>query len=240
MLRDHRPYWLKKLMVRYEEWWARRWLRPNFTTMGDGFFIHFPWYVKVNGPNISLGEHSHMVAGPDRPIYFHTWVHGEHAGHISIGRYALISPNVRISSASSVTLGDGVMLANSVYISDADWHDLYDRNQIIGTTRPVVLEDNVWLGDSVTVNKGVTIGRNSIIGSCSNVVKDIPANVIAAGNPAVVIRPLDPERKVTGREAMFADFAGMQRDQDYLDHYTLDKNSLWGYLRHKFRPRPGD
>jgi len=57
---------------------------------------------------------------------------------------------------------------------------------------PITLEDNVWLGGSVVVCPGVTIGANSIIGAGAVVTRDIPANSIAVGNPARVIRALDP------------------------------------------------
>ena len=57
----------------------------------------------------------------------------------------------------------------------------------------LVIEDNVWLGGNVMVLKGVTNGRNTLIGAGSVVTKSIPANVIAAGNPCKVIRPLDNE-----------------------------------------------
>ena len=57
---------------------------------------------------------------------------------------------------------------------------------------PIPLEDNVWLGGSVVVCPGVTIGENSIIGAGTVVTRDIPANCIAVGNPARVIKDLDP------------------------------------------------
>ncbi|GAO31958.1 galactoside O-acetyltransferase [Geofilum rubicundum JCM 15548] len=72
-------------------------------------------------------------------------------------------------------------------ITDSDWH-LEDART--GKPQPIVIEDNVWLGVNVTVLKGVRIGANSVIGAHSLVVKDIPANVIAAGNPCKVIKAL--------------------------------------------------
>ena len=70
---------------------------------------------------------------------------------------------------------------------DSDWHPGDPRS---GDPRPIVIEDNVWLGAGSTVMKGVTIGRNSVIGAGSVVTKDIPADVIAAGNPCRIIRKL--------------------------------------------------
>ena len=57
-------------------------------------------------------------------------------------------------------------------------------------TDPVTIKDNVWIGENVTICPGVTIGENSVIGAGSVVVKDIPANVIAVGNPCRVLREI--------------------------------------------------
>ena len=78
----------------------------------------------------------------------------------------------------------------NVTIMDSDQHT-YDPRA--GKDKPVRIEDNVWIGGGVTILKGVTIGRNSLIGAGSMVVKSIPENVIAAGNPCKVIRLLDEE-----------------------------------------------
>lgn len=67
---------------------------------------------------------------------------------------------------------------------------------------PVVIGDDVWIGGSVTINPGVTIGNNSIIGSGSVVTKDIPSNVIAAGNPAKVIRKITQEDTIYWQEKL--------------------------------------
>lgn len=240
MIRDHKPYWHKMLLKRYERWWTKHFLRPHFSYLGDYFDILKPWNVEVNGPNIRMDQYSHLITTKARPVVFCTWVHGKHEGHISIGKYVLICPAVRINSASHITIGDNVMIANGCYISDADWHDIYDRTGVIGETRPVVLENNVWLGDSCIVNKGVTIGENSVIGAYSNVTKDIPANVIAGGNPCKVIRPLDPERPLVKRENIFKDYQKLQNDLDFFEHYNLDKNTLSDWVRSKLFPRTGD
>ncbi|GHE20262.1 hypothetical protein GCM10017767_07830 [Halomonas urumqiensis] len=58
---------------------------------------------------------------------------------------------------------------------------------------PITIEDNVWLGGGVIVLAGVTIGENSVIGAGAVVTKDIPANVVAVGNPARVIKALDDD-----------------------------------------------
>ena len=78
----------------------------------------------------------------------------------------------------------------NTYIASTDAHSDDYR---AGKDRPIVLEDNVWLGLNVVVLKGVTIGKNSLIGANSVVTKDIPANVIAVGNPCRVIKQIEPK-----------------------------------------------
>ena len=65
---------------------------------------------------------------------------------------------------------------------------------------PIVIEDNVWIGGQVVVNPGVRIGKNSVIGSGSVVTKDIPADVVAAGNPCRVIRNITEADRITYAE----------------------------------------
>ena len=62
-----------------------------------------------------------------------------------------------------------------------------------GKCKPIIIEDNVWLGINSSVLKGVTIGKNSVIGAGSVVTKNIPANVIAAGNPCRVIKKIEED-----------------------------------------------
>ena len=65
-----------------------------------------------------------------------------------------------------------------------------ERNKGLENTKPITLEDNVWLGGDVTILPGVTIGAGTTIGAGSVVTKDIPAGVVAAGNPCRVLRPI--------------------------------------------------
>ena len=126
------------------------------------------------------------------------------------------------------------MFANSSYISDADWHGIYDRASPVGKTAPIVLEDNVWIGDSAIVGKGVTIKENSIVAAGSVVVKDVPANVIVGGNPAKVIKQLDPSVKGLTRIELFKNPQGLEDLYNQIDIYTLKKNNLLGFLNSIF------
>jgi acetyltransferase-like isoleucine patch superfamily enzyme len=109
---------------------------------------------------------------------------------VTIGARAGMSGTV-IAAAERIEIGDDVLCGANVTITDADWHGLApDERRRPGATAPVRIEDNVWLGLNVIVLKGVTIGRDSVIGAGSVVARSIPSGVIAAGQPAKVIREL--------------------------------------------------
>ena len=151
----------------------------------------------------------------------------------------MICPGVRIGSADRIEVGDNCMLAGNVYVTDSDWHDIYNRIAT-GRTAPVSIQDNVWIGDSAIVCKGVTIGANSIIGAGAVVVDNVPPNVIAAGNPARIVKHLDPDREMTTRAHWFADPHKLFREFEYYDREILRGNTLRHWLRHMVWPRKGE
>ena len=132
------------------------------------------------------------------------------------------------------------MLAASAYITDADWHDIYDRSRPIGNRAPVVLGENVWVGDGAAVCKGVTIGNNSVIGAGAVVARDIPANSIAVGNPARVVKELDPSIPLRRREDLLKDGPGLDRQIDQLDRALLKNNGWLRWLRSLVHPGRAD
>lgn len=237
MRRDHRPLWLIKAYDGLEAAWARQFLYPQFEQVGEGCHIARPWHVKVNGPGVLLGRFLHMRATRSQNIWFTAWPWKEGPPpRIDVGDFTLITPGVRISSSQSVTIGRGSMLASYAYITDSDWHGTYDRTVEAGQAAPVVLEENVWIGDSAIVCKGVTIGENSIIGAGAVVTRDIPANVIAAGAPAVPVKDLDPDSPRTTRMDMFSDIEDLRAKDAWLRAYVAKGNSTTGWLKHRFFP----
>lgn len=90
-----------------------------------------------------------------------------------------------------ITLGNNVRVGANCLIMDGDAHQDDPR---AGKNKPIVIEDNVWLGGNVVVKKGVTIGRNSVIGMNSVVTKNIPANCVAIGNPCIVVKYFDSNK----------------------------------------------
>ena len=190
-------------------------------------------YFDIYGKNISIGDYPTMVASPDNYIHLTTWSLEDHQGEISIGKYCLLTPGVRIASATKISIGDGCMFANSAYISDADWHGVYDRAVPVGNTAPIVLEKNVWIGDRAVVGKGVTIGENSIVAAGSVVVKNVPKNLVVGGNPAKEIKKLDSTVEGMTRVKLFEDPDALKDLYNQIDKYTLKNNSSLKYIKSK-------
>ncbi len=240
MRRDHRPYGAKRLHRSLERRYVEHFIRPQLDSLSGDYQIMKPWNLRLHGACISFGIAPHVVTTRDRPVTLTTWAYGDYQGRIQVDDYCLLCPGTRLDSATKIHIGSNTMLAANVYITDADWHDIYDRSAPIGDTRPVVLEPNTWIGDSSIVCKGVTVGENSVIGAGSVVTGDIPANVIAAGSPARVIRPLDPDKTLRLREEMLKDEQKLSREIDDLDRYLHASNSWLGWLRSIVAPRNGD
>lgn len=241
MRRDHRPYWMTRAELALRRSYARHFLIPQIDAVGEGWDFKKPWYIRVDGPGICLGRFVHLVGAWGRPVELCTFSNGSGTGEMRIGDHCLLSPGVRISAATRVELGDDCMLASGVYLTDADWHDLHDRTRAPGRSAPIVLERNVWVGDGAIICKGVRVGQNTVIGAGSVVASDLPADSIAAGNPARVVRPLgDGERLVT-RASLFQHSAReADRKNAFLNFYNLCGNTFGGWLRARFFPGATD
>jgi acetyltransferase-like isoleucine patch superfamily enzyme len=123
--------------------------------------------------------------GLDRPCMLSTLYEG---ARITIGDDSGLSGTV-IAAATAVDLGRAVLCGGNVTIMDTDWHGVAtEHRRRHGASRPVTIEDNVWLGLGVVVLKGVTIGRDTVVAARSVVSRSLPPGVIAAGNPAVPVR----------------------------------------------------
>jgi acetyltransferase-like isoleucine patch superfamily enzyme len=112
---------------------------------------------------------------------------------LCIGALARLNYGVSIGVMGSVTLGDRVRLGPYVMIIDSEFHDVYERDKR-APPRPVVLEDDVWVGAKASVLPGVRIGRGSVVGTGAVVTCDVPPFTIVAGVPAREVKRLDPSR----------------------------------------------
>lgn len=136
-------------------------LRELFGSTGNSFFIEPPFRCDY-GYNIHWGENSY--ANYNCTIL--------DCAEVKVGNNVLIGPNVNIFTA-------GHPVSPSLRLEGLEY------------AYPIEIGDNVWIGGGTTINPGVKIGKNSIIGSGSVVTKSIPENVIAAGNPCRVIRTIN-------------------------------------------------
>lgn len=239
MRRDHRPYFLKQIYLKLQSFYARRFVRPQLDALGHGHTILQPWNLVLFGAPIRIGTYANIITTADHKVRLSIWSPTEDIPGIRIGNYCLICPGVRIGAARQIDIGNNCMLASNVYITDADWHGIYNRIAP-GTHKPVALADNVWVGDSAIVCKGVTIGANSIVGAGAVVVDDIPPNVVAAGNPAKIVKELDTDRPFVTREQFFSDPDRLDSEIDELDRIMLADNTTIGWLRSLLFPQRGD
>lgn len=126
-------------------------------------------------------------------------------GKITIGDHTCIYERSLIGSVNSIEIGNCVIISNHVHIFDNNNHPTSPavRHKMCvegfegdpwrwthADSRPVVIEDDVWVGEYATILKGVTVGRGSIVASHAVVTKDVPPYAIVAGNPAKVVKEL--------------------------------------------------
>ena len=171
-------------------------------------------FIKLSesGKNLSIGINSNCIA--DKPgnitIGDNCEILGTllsmDNGRIEIGNYSEIREGSFIGSVEHIKIGDYVIISNNIRIFDNNNHPTDPdkrkemcKNGFYGDAwrwkhsehQPVVIEDNVWIGERSTILKGVTIGKGSVIGCCSVVTKDIPPYSVAAGNPARVVKKIE-------------------------------------------------
>lgn len=142
-------------------------LRELFAEIGEGCYIEPPLHANWGGRHVHLGKH--VYANFNLTLVDDT--------HITIGDYTMIGPNVVIATGGHPILPS---LRQEGYQYNA----------------PVHIGKNCWLGAGVIVVPGVTIGDNTVVGAGSVVTKDLPGNVVAAGNPCRVLRPINEHDEI--------------------------------------------
>jgi acetyltransferase-like isoleucine patch superfamily enzyme len=171
-------------------------MKRGFKNAGVNFFIEYPSTLK-GGKYISIGDGFYCF-GRLRMEAF-----DKHNGHtyqpeIVIGNGVSINFDCHIAAVNKIVLGNGVLLASKVFITD-HYHGGIDSEsikippskRIVQSKGPVIIEDNVWIGQGVAIMPDVTIGKNSIIGANAVVTKSFPPNSIIGGVPARLIKTIN-------------------------------------------------
>ena len=191
------PYGLNIRFKRYRNIIYTLWIKNFVGSFGEGASIFYPCYLWGGGnKNIQIGKDTTIQAN----CILGCWV--KYAGElfnpiISIGDNCNIGEHTHITSINRITIGNGLLTGRYVYIGDNSHGGLSQEEAPIPPIKrklqskgEVVIGDNVWIGDKVTILGGVHIGDNVIVGANSVVTKDIPANTMVAGAPARFVKSL--------------------------------------------------
>lgn len=161
------------------------------------FFLKLRGYdvdysVLLKGHNFFFQSTKHaIVVGRGTTIGQHTRISGGGSGKVYIGENVLIDDFTFIMAHEKITIGKNVTIASFCFITDFNHQFKNKKVSVLKQgydTNPVVIKNNVWIGTHTVVLPGVTIGEGSVIGAGSVVTHTIPANSIAVGNPAKVIK----------------------------------------------------
>jgi acetyltransferase-like isoleucine patch superfamily enzyme len=190
----HQVIDILKLYVNKTQWYA---LKRRFGSIGKGSYIEAPFIVN-NPHNIFIGNNFGALSR----FVIEAWE--EHRGdrftpQIVIGDNVSFYHDCHVGCINRIEIGNNVLLASKVYITDHFHGDISSEElkhapaeRKLYSKGPVIIKNNVWIGEGVTILPGVTIGENAIIGANSVVAENIPSNSVAAGVPARVIKTLKP------------------------------------------------
>jgi acetyltransferase-like isoleucine patch superfamily enzyme len=140
--------------------------------------------MKGSNNQVKIGQSCHLNG--------ENWIYmsGDN-NHLLIGNNVTFDEDVHfiLSEGTTITVGNDCMFAKHINVRTSDQHGIYDANcNRINYAKDVSIGEHVWIGASVLIMKGVTIGNGSVVGIQSMVTKDIPNNCVAAGQPARVLK----------------------------------------------------
>lgn len=136
-------------------------MKEMLGSMGEGCYIEPPFRANWGGKNVHFGNH----------VYANFNLTCVDDAPIYVGNHVMFAPNVVITTTNHTIMPEL-------------------RKEQYQYVRPVHIGENVWIGSGAVILPGVTIGDNTVIGAGSVVTKDIPANVVAVGNPCRVLREI--------------------------------------------------
>ncbi len=169
------------------------WLRCFLQDCGDGFFTESPVCLR-GGSYISIGPNFHARARM-RLECWDEFMGERFTPRLSIGRGVAFNFNVHIGCIDRIEIGSNVLLASNIFITDhlhgamlSEEIDVPPAKRRLSSKGPVVIEDDVWIGENVSILPNVTIGKGSVIGANSVVTRSFGPYSVIAGVPAKLIR----------------------------------------------------
>jgi acetyltransferase-like isoleucine patch superfamily enzyme len=166
-------------------------LNGRIELRGNGNIISIGAPARSQALNIGLGSRSKVVIGA-HCLLGQLLIHTEESAEVVIGAASAFNGLVRLllHEAGRIALGEFCLFGSDVDVTISDMHSIVDAatGKRLNPAGDVKLGNRVWVGQRSTILKGVTIGNDVIIGAGAVVTRDVPANCIAAGNPARVVR----------------------------------------------------
>lgn len=174
------------------------WIKKEFKKVGENTSIKYPLHL-TGANNIEIGENF----GCDQRFRIEAWesfLGVKYQPIIKIGDNVSIQKDCHITAINKIIIGNNVLIASKVFISDHS-HGQIDKvtlktspaSRHLFSKGPVIINDNVWIGEGVVILSNVVIGENCIIGANSVVTKSFHSNCIIGGNPAKVIKNYNEE-----------------------------------------------
>lgn len=172
------------------------WIKNVFKKCGEYFFVNRGMSIR-GGNYIEIGKNFTGMS----LIRFECWeeyIDEKFSPSLIIGNNVSMNNNIHIGCINKIHIGDNVLLASNIFITD-HFHgfvDSRDKNippflRPLYSRGPVVIGDNVWIGENVTIMPNVNIGKSCIVGANSVVTKSFPDNSVIAGVPAKLIKTLN-------------------------------------------------
>jgi acetyltransferase-like isoleucine patch superfamily enzyme len=194
-------YWRAGLVMSLHTGWTYLFAKSYGIRLGHHCsFLGLPSFLRAPGSVIEIGNGCQFRSGSRSNLFGlnHPCIISTHAAEarIVIGENSGFS-GATIGSARSIRIGNNVLVGANAVVTDFDWHSMDPQNRNTGPilSKEIIIEDNVWIGANAMILKGVTIGRNTVIGAGSVVTSNMPADAICAGNPCRMIRLLNQPAK---------------------------------------------
>lgn len=150
-------------------------VNKNWERFGNLLVLNEGGTGTIRFGDVKFGENVRIRIGP--------------VGLVEIGDYSFLNDRTEVHCKKHVSIGRYCLIAWAVTIMDTDYHGIGKNAR---QTAPTIVEDGVWIGNNSLITKGLTLGKGCVVAAGSVVTKDVPPFTIVGGNPAKVIREIEP------------------------------------------------